>query len=62
VLPLASTAILADYLRKDNIHIGLGLGGVTKAMCDLQDEGLVDKIVDCQDFDLGGIEGIKESS
>ena len=56
---LASTAILADYLRKDNIHIGLGLGGVTKAMCDLQDEGLVDKIVDCQDFDLGGIEGIK---
>jgi citrate lyase subunit alpha/citrate CoA-transferase len=56
---LASTAILADYLRKDNIHIGLGLGGVTKAMCDLQDEGLVEKIVDCQDFDLGGIEGIK---
>jgi citrate lyase subunit alpha/citrate CoA-transferase len=56
---IASTKILAEHLRKDNIHIGLALGGIAKPMCDLLDEGLIDKMVDTQDFDMGAIENIK---
>ena len=56
---IASTKLLADHLRKDNIHISVGLGGISKPMCDLLDEGLVEKIVDTQDFDMDAIENIK---
>jgi len=58
---LASTSILAKYLRERNVHMGLALGGITKAMTDLLEEGLIDKIVDAQDFDLGAIESIKKN-
>jgi len=56
---IASTAILAKYLREQNIHIGLALGGIAKPMCDLLEEGLINKIVDTQDFDMGAIESIR---
>lgn len=58
---LASTSILATYMRERNVHMGLALGGITKAMTDLLEEGLIDKIVDAQDFDLGAIESIKKN-
>jgi len=58
---IASTAILAKYLREQNIHIGLGLGGIAKPMCDLLEEGLIEKIIDTQDFDMGAIESIKNN-
>lgn len=58
---VASTAILAKYMREGNIHMGVGLGGISKAMCDLLDEGLIDKIVDTQDFDMDAIENIKNN-
>lgn len=56
---VASTAILAKYMRQDNIKMGVGLGGISKAMCDMLDEGLIGKIVDTQDFDMSAIENIK---
>lgn len=56
---LASTGILAEHMRKDGIHMGLALGGITKTMCDMMDEGLIDRIVDAQVFDTGAIESIK---
>ena len=56
---IASTKFLAEHLRKDNIHMGLALGGIAKPMCDLLDEGLINKMVDTQDFDMGAIENIK---
>ncbi len=56
---IASTKILAEHLRRDNIHMGLALGGIAKPMCDLLDEGLINKMVDTQDFDTGAIENIK---
>jgi citrate lyase subunit alpha/citrate CoA-transferase len=56
---LASTGILAEHMREDNIHMGLALGGITKTMCDMLDEGLIDKIIDAQVFDTGAIESIK---
>ena len=39
--------------------MGLALGGITKTMCDMMDEGLIDRIVDAQVFDTGAIESIK---
>jgi citrate lyase subunit alpha/citrate CoA-transferase len=56
---LASTGYLAEHMRRDGIHMGLALGGITKTMCDMMDEGLIDRIVDAQVFDTGAIENIK---
>ena len=42
-----------------HIYMGLGLGGITTPMCELLAKGLVNKLVDTQDFDQGAIESIK---
>lgn len=39
-------------MEEKNIHMGLGVGGLTKPMCELLDRGLARKLVDTQDFDL----------
>ena len=41
--------------------MGLGLGGITTPMCELLERGLIKKLVDTQDFDLGAIESIKKN-
>ena len=46
-------------MEERGIHMGLGLGGITTPMCDLLAKGLVNKLVDTQDFDQGAIESIK---
>ncbi|MEG2451384.1 MAG: citrate lyase subunit alpha, partial [Clostridium sp.] len=56
---IASTISLGKIMEERGIHMGLGLGGITKPMCDLLDKGLIRTIVDTQDFDLGAIESIK---
>ncbi len=58
---VASTAILAKYMKEQDVHMSVGLGGISKAMCDLLDAGLINKIVDTQVFDLDGIENIKNN-
>lgn len=35
---IASTKFLAEHLRKDNIHIGVAMGGIAQAICELQHE------------------------
>ncbi|MBR0138241.1 MAG: citrate lyase subunit alpha [Erysipelotrichaceae bacterium] len=52
---IASTVYLAEEMRKRNIHMGFGVGGLSKPMCDLLDEGLVSTLVDTQDFDMDAI-------
>ena len=42
-------------MRRENIQMGFALGGISSAMCQLQDKGLVRKILDTQDFDKGAI-------
>ncbi|KRN99100.1 citrate lyase subunit alpha [Companilactobacillus kimchiensis] len=48
---------VSRYLRKSmiakNIKASFALGGITKPTVDLLEEGLVDKILDVQDFDKG---------
>ncbi len=40
-------------MEEKNIHMGLGVGGLTKPMCELLDCGLARKLVDTQDFRFG---------
>ena len=52
VIPITLVVLLV-------LFVGLALGGITKTMCDMMDEGLIDRIVDAQVFDTGAIESIK---
>lgn len=48
---LAVTRFLREAMIKDTIKASFVLGGITNAMVELLEEGLVDKIIDVQDFD-----------
>ncbi len=48
---LAVTRYLREAMLKDEITASFALGGITNAMVELMKEGLVDKIIDVQDFD-----------
>ena len=52
---------LGKIMEERGIKMGLGLGGITTPMCNLLAKGLIDKIVDTQDFDMGAIESIKKN-
>ena len=58
---IASTISLGKIMEERGIKMGLGLGGITTPMCDLLAKGLINKIVDTQDFDMGAIESIKNN-
>ncbi len=55
---IASTIYLAEVMRRENIHMGLGLGGIATPMVKLLEEGLIGKLVDTQDYDLGAVESV----
>lgn len=48
---LAVSRFLKDAMVKDGITASFALGGITNAMVELLEEGLVEKIIDVQDFD-----------
>lgn len=56
---IASTISLAKIMEEKNIHMGLGVGGLTKPMCELLDCGLARKLVDTQDFDLDAVNNVR---
>ncbi len=58
---IASTISLGKIMEERGIHMGLGLGGITTPMCELLAKGLIRKLVDTQDFDMGAIESIKSN-
>lgn len=58
---LAVTRFIKDELIKRNIKCSFGLGGITKAFADLLEEGLIDKLLDVQDFDLGGVDSLEKN-
>ena len=55
---IASTISLGKIMKERGIKMGLGLGGIAGPMCKLLEEGLIEKLVDTQDFDLTAIESI----
>ena len=48
---LAVSRFLREAMLKDGIKASFALGGITNAMVELLEEGLVEKIIDVQDFD-----------
>lgn len=48
---LAVTRFMREAMLKDGITASFALGGITNAMVELLEEGLVDRIIDVQDFD-----------
>lgn len=48
---LAVSRFLRESMIKDEITAGFALGGITNAMVELLEEGLVEKLLDVQDFD-----------
>ncbi|MGM0213676.1 citrate lyase subunit alpha [Enterococcus sp. AZ109] len=48
---LAVSRFLREAMIKDGIKASFALGGITNAMVELLEEGLVEKIIDVQDFD-----------
>lgn len=48
---LAVSRFLKEAMIKDGITASFALGGITNAMVELLEEGLVEKIIDVQDFD-----------
>lgn len=48
---LAVSRFMREAMLKDGIKASFALGGITNAMVELLEEGLVEKIIDVQDFD-----------
>lgn len=58
---LAVTRYLRESMKQNDIRASFALGGITKPMIDLLEEGLVAKIMDVQDFDKGAAESMHNS-
>ena len=56
---IASTQYLAEIMRERNIKMGFGVGGLTKAMCKLLEDGMARVMLDVQDFDLDAVQSLK---
>ena len=55
---IASTISLAKIMKERNVRMRFGVGGLTKPMCDLLENGQVDALLDTQDFDLDAVESV----
>lgn len=56
---IASAAYLAEEMKKQNVHMRFCVGGLTKPLCELLDNGQVDILLDTQDFDRDAVESVK---
>jgi citrate lyase subunit alpha/citrate CoA-transferase len=56
---IASTLSLTKIMKERNIRMGFGVGGLTKAMCDLLRNDQVNCLLDVQDFDTSAVESVK---
>lgn len=55
---IASTISLTKIMKERNIKMGFGVGGLTKPMCDLLDQGMVRLLLDTQAFDLDAVSNV----
>jgi len=56
---IASTISLTKIMEERGIKMGFGVGGLTKPMCDLLDNGMVRILLDTQDFDLDAVKNVR---
>ena len=59
-IALAVTAFMREAMLKKGIRGSFGLGGITGYFVDLLHEGLVEKLLDVQSFDLRAVKSIAE--
>ena len=55
---LAVTRFLREDMLKKKIRMSFAMGGITRPMVELLKEGLIQTIVDAQDFDIASIESV----
>jgi citrate lyase subunit alpha/citrate CoA-transferase len=60
-IPLAVTAFMKEAMKKRGIRGSFGLGGITGYFVDLLKEGLVERLLDVQSFDLDAVKSIAEN-
>lgn len=59
-IPLAVTAFMKEAMKRRGVTASFGLGGITGYFVDLLNEGLVEKLMDVQSFDLEAVRSIAE--
>jgi citrate lyase subunit alpha/citrate CoA-transferase len=57
-IPLAVTAFMKEAMRRRDIRGSFGLGGITGYFVDMMREGLLQKLMDVQSFDLEAVNSI----
>ena len=58
---IASTISLGEIMKERGIKMKFGVGGIAGPMCKLLEDGLIEKLVDTQDFDTTAIESIRRT-
>ena len=58
---LAASLFLREDMRAMNVHGGFLLGGITKYMVEMLEEGLFDNVFDVQCFDLSSVRSIAQN-
>jgi citrate lyase subunit alpha/citrate CoA-transferase len=58
---LAVVRFLENKMRSQNIKAGFALGGITSAMVDLHEKGLIGKLLDVQSFDAGAADSLSRN-
>ena len=58
---LAVTRYLKEEMINNNIKASFCLGGITQPIVELLEEGLVEKVLDVQDFDKSAAEGMRRN-
>ncbi|MFR5601774.1 MAG: citrate lyase subunit alpha [Lachnospiraceae bacterium] len=56
---LAVNMMLRPYMEEKGIHMSFAIGGITKPMCELLEDGFVRNIINAQAFDQASIDSIK---
>lgn len=57
---IASTISLSKIMKERGIKMGFGVGGLSKPMCDLLNDGMVRVLLDTQDFDLDAVSSVRK--
>jgi citrate lyase, alpha subunit len=58
---LATTRFLRDKMINENIKASFALGGITQQIVEMHEEGLINRILDVQSFDLRAVESLKNN-
>jgi citrate lyase subunit alpha/citrate CoA-transferase len=61
-ISLAATDYLARYMRRAGVKAAFAIGGVTRFLADMFQEGLVEVILDGQAFDAESVEALRDEA